>query len=160
MLGLNVLLMRMCFQSTEGLPESRRLELNAYLTKPTTRLARYPLLLEAVLKHTPDDSPDKHVLPQVVKMVREFLTKVNTESGKAENRASLQKLNDALFFKQGEEVVCVIRLCSFRKAASMSCHRIYAYWRKAARWFTRASSANEMESFRFSCLITLCCSQN
>lgn len=115
MLGLNVLLMRMCFQSTEGLPESRRLELNAYLTKPTTRLARYPLLLEAVLKHTPDDSPDKHVLPQVVKMVREFLTKVNTESGKAENRASLQKLNDALFFKQGEEVVCVIRLYSFWK---------------------------------------------
>lgn len=91
-------------EATEGLPESRRLELNAYLTKPTTRLARYPLLLEAVLKHTPDDSPDKHVLPQVVKLVREFLTKVNTESGKAENRASLQKLNDALFFKQGEEV--------------------------------------------------------
>ncbi|KIK08903.1 hypothetical protein K443DRAFT_127890 [Laccaria amethystina LaAM-08-1] len=91
-------------ESTERLPESRRLELNAYLTKPITRLARYPLLLEAVLKHTPDDSPDKHALPQVVKMVREFLTKVNTESGKAENRASLQKLNDALFFKPGEDV--------------------------------------------------------
>jgi hypothetical protein len=102
-------------QSTERLPESRRLELNAYLTKPITRLARYPLLLEAVLKHTPDDSPDKHALLQVVKMVREFLTKVNTESGKAENRASLQKLNDALFFKPGEDVVCVIRLCSFWK---------------------------------------------
>ncbi|KAJ3765633.1 hypothetical protein FB446DRAFT_759996, partial [Lentinula raphanica] len=29
---------------TERLPESRKLELNAYLTKPTTRLARYPLL--------------------------------------------------------------------------------------------------------------------
>ncbi|KAJ7804556.1 CNH-domain-containing protein [Mycena olivaceomarginata] len=53
-------------EATERLPESRKLELNAYLTKPTTRLARYPLLLEAVLKHTPDDSPDKVVLPQVV----------------------------------------------------------------------------------------------
>ena len=40
-------------ETTERLPESRKLELNAYLTKPTTRLARYPLLLEAVLKHTP-----------------------------------------------------------------------------------------------------------
>ncbi|EEB99293.1 hypothetical protein MPER_01054, partial [Moniliophthora perniciosa FA553] len=51
-------------ETTERLPESRKLELNAYLTKPTTRLARYPLLLEAVIKHTPEDNPDKTMLPQ------------------------------------------------------------------------------------------------
>lgn len=95
-------------QTTERLPESRKLELNAYLTKPTTRLARYPLLLEAVLKHTPDDSPDKLVLPQVVAIVREFLGKVNTESGRTENRFNLLQLDQQLIFKPGEEVVCCL----------------------------------------------------
>ncbi|KAJ7149739.1 RhoGEF Rgf2 [Mycena crocata] len=91
-------------RTTERLPESRKLELNAYLTKPTTRLARYPLLLEAVLKHTPDDSPDKVILPQVVASVRAFLSRVNEESGRAENRFNLAQLDSQLVFKPGEQV--------------------------------------------------------
>lgn len=92
-------------QHTEQLPESRKLELRAYLTKPTTRLARYPLLLEAVLKHTPDDSSDKSQLPKVIGIVRDFLAKVNAESGKSENRFNLLQLEQQLIFKPGEEVV-------------------------------------------------------
>ncbi|KAJ7625551.1 CNH-domain-containing protein [Roridomyces roridus] len=91
-------------EMTERLPESRKLELNAYLTKPTTRLARYPLLLEAVLKHTPDDSTDKVVLPQVIAQVRAFLSRVNEESGRAENRFNLAQLDSELKFKPGEHV--------------------------------------------------------
>ena len=63
-----------------------------------------------MLKHTPDDSPDKHVLEQVITLVRDFLGKVNTESGKTENRFNLVQLNQQLSFKPGEEVV---RLCFF-----------------------------------------------
>ncbi|KAF9499652.1 CNH-domain-containing protein [Pleurotus eryngii] len=91
-------------EMTERLPESRKLELNAYLTKPTTRLARYPLLLQAVLKHTPEDSPDKIILPKVIALVKEFLGKVNAESGKTENRFNLLQLEQQLFFRPGEEV--------------------------------------------------------
>ncbi|KDR80624.1 hypothetical protein GALMADRAFT_60620 [Galerina marginata CBS 339.88] len=91
-------------EMTERLPESRKLELNAYLTKPTTRLARYPLLLEAVLKHTPNDSTDKQMLPQVINLVRDFLAKVNTETGKTENRFNLLQLDQQLMYKPGEEV--------------------------------------------------------
>ncbi|EIN09591.1 CNH-domain-containing protein [Punctularia strigosozonata HHB-11173 SS5] len=91
-------------EMAERLPESRKLELNGYLTKPTTRLARYPLLLEAVLKHTPDDNPDKVALPQAVALVREFLARVNTESGKTENRFNLLQLDQQLVFRPGEEV--------------------------------------------------------
>ncbi|GAC92885.1 hypothetical protein PHSY_000443 [Pseudozyma hubeiensis SY62] len=89
---------------TERLPQSRKLELNGYLTKPTTRLARYPLLLEQVVKYTPDDHPDKQTLPKVIKIVREFLTKVNVETGKSENRFTLAQLDQQLVFKQGEAV--------------------------------------------------------
>lgn len=99
------ILRELFLQTTERLPESRKLELNAYLTKPTTRLARYPLLLDAVLKQTPDDSPDKTALPQVISMVREFLARVNTESGNTENRFNLLQLDQQLLFKPGEEVV-------------------------------------------------------
>ena len=54
-------------------PNSRKLELNAYLTKPTTQLARYPLLLKTVLRQTPDESADKQEIPKVVTLIREFL---------------------------------------------------------------------------------------
>ncbi|KAJ3852453.1 CNH domain-containing protein [Lentinula lateritia] len=94
-----------CNDVTERLPESRKLELNAYLTKPTTRLARYPLLLEAVLKHTPEDNPDKTTLPQVVSVIREILGRVNTASGQAENRFNLIQLDGQLQWRPGEEVV-------------------------------------------------------
>lgn len=96
-------------QTTERLPESRKLELNGYLTKPTTRLARYPLLLEAVLKHTPDDNPDKQTLPQVIRLVREFLAKVNVETGRTENRFNLLQLDQQLVFRPGEQVVSLCR---------------------------------------------------
>lgn len=92
-------------QEVERKPESRKLELNGYLTKPITRLARYPLLLEACLKHTAEDNPDKTTLPKVVKLVREFLTRVNVETGKSENRFNLAQLDQQLVFRMGEAVV-------------------------------------------------------
>lgn len=89
---------------TERLKESRKLELNGYLTKPTTRLARYPLFLDAILKATDDSNPDKEVLPKARALIREFLTKVNVESGKAENRLSLMQLNQSIRFRPNEKV--------------------------------------------------------
>ncbi len=89
---------------TERLPQSRKLELNGYLTKPTTRLARYPLLLQQVDKYTPEDHPDKQTIPKVIKIIKEFLTKVNVETGKSENRFTLAQLDQQLVFKQGEAV--------------------------------------------------------
>lgn len=38
-------------------------------------------------------------------MVREFLKAVNSESGRTENRFNLLQLDQALLFKQGEQVV-------------------------------------------------------
>lgn len=91
-------------EETERMKESRKLELNGYLTKPTTRLARYPLLLEAILKATADDNPDKEDLPAAVAQVRDFLSRVNVESGKAENHFNLMQLNQQLIFRPGEVV--------------------------------------------------------
>ncbi|EPS39711.1 hypothetical protein H072_6530 [Dactylellina haptotyla CBS 200.50] len=89
---------------TERLKESRKLELNGYLTKPTTRLARYPLLLEAVLKNTAEDNPDKQDLPKAIEMIRECLSKVNVESGRAENHFNLMQLDQQLQFAPQDKV--------------------------------------------------------
>ena len=86
---------------TERLKESRKLELNGYLTKPTTRLARYPLLLENVLKYTSDDNSDTKDIPKAILMIKEFLSRVNFESGKAENQFNLRQLQSQL--KWGSE---------------------------------------------------------
>ncbi|KAF2184053.1 Rho1 guanine nucleotide exchange factor 1 [Zopfia rhizophila CBS 207.26] len=88
----------------ERMKESRKLELNGYLTKPTTRLARYPLLLEGILKCTTEDNPDKQDIPKAIKMIKETLSKVNVESGKAENHFNLMQLNRDLKFRPGEFV--------------------------------------------------------
>ncbi|KAG8900412.1 RHO1 GDP-GTP exchange protein 2 [Tulasnella sp. 408] len=92
-------------EDTERLPESRNLELNGYLTKPTTRLARYPLLLEVVLKYTSDDNPDKVRLVEVVKIIRGFLKRMDEESGKTESRSKLlRELEPQLVFENAEQV--------------------------------------------------------
>lgn len=80
--------------------------MNGYLTKPTTRLGRYPLLLGAVLKYTPDDSPDKKDLAEAIRLIKEFLTKVNEESGKAENVFELAQIESQLIFRPNETIVC------------------------------------------------------
>lgn len=91
-------------EQTERLKESRKLELNGYLTKPTTRLARYPLLLENVVKNTKDDNPDKQDIPKAIALIKDFLTRVNTETGKSENHFNLVQLNMALKFSPGDYV--------------------------------------------------------
>lgn len=89
---------------TERRKESRKLELNGYLTKPTTRLARYPLLLENVLKYTQPDNQDTEDIPKAMKMIRDLLSRVNAESGKAENRFVLKRLHENLRFRPNERV--------------------------------------------------------
>ncbi|KAF9260341.1 CNH-domain-containing protein [Marasmius fiardii PR-910] len=89
---------------TESLPGSRKRKLSALLSKPTTHLARHPLLLEAVLNYTPDSNPDKKTLPVLVAVIKENLAQVNAEMGKIENKFSLTRLDRRLVFKPGNEV--------------------------------------------------------
>jgi hypothetical protein len=79
--------------------------LNGYLTKPTTRLGRYPLLLSAVLKYTPDDHPDKKDITEAIVKIKALLARVNVESGKAENIFELAQLEGQLVFRPSESIV-------------------------------------------------------
>jgi len=89
---------------TERKVISRKLELNGYLTKPTTRLARYPLLFEQLLKYTPDDNVDKTVLPRVIQHIQRLLSRVNDATGRSENRIQIGFLSKQLVFKPQDMV--------------------------------------------------------
>lgn len=92
-------------QETERKPESRRLELNGYLTKPITRLGRYNLLLREILKRTPDDNPDKETIPQIMEIITRYLTQVNIEAGKCENFFNLQQIGERLNFRSPADYI-------------------------------------------------------
>lgn len=70
------------------------------------------MLLEAVLKYTPDDHQDKKDLPEAIKIVKAFLTKVNIESGKSENIFELAQLEQQLVFRPNETIVRAFCLTS------------------------------------------------
>ena len=57
------------------------------------------------MKQTPEESSDKQELPKVVKLVKEFLAEVNSQTGRAENRFNLLQLEQQLLFRPGEQVV-------------------------------------------------------
>ncbi|KGQ01445.1 hypothetical protein PAAG_11792 [Paracoccidioides lutzii Pb01] len=142
-------------EETERLKESRKLELNGYLTKPTTRLARYPLLLEQVVKNTADDNPDKKDIPKAIAIIRDFLSRVNTESGKAENHFNLVQLNMALKFSPGdyvdlkltEENRVMLTKMAFKKGPTDSAE-VTAYLFDHAVLLVRIKAVNKREEYR------------
>lgn len=140
---------------TERLKESRKLELNGYLTKPTTRLARYPLLLDQVAKNTTDDNPDKEDLPKAIALIRDFLSKVNAETGKSENHFNLVQLNMALKFSPGdyvdlkltEENRQMLTKVNFKKGPTDSAE-VTVYLFDHAVLLVRIKSVNKREEYR------------
>ncbi|KAI9296183.1 Dbl homology domain-containing protein, partial [Neoconidiobolus thromboides FSU 785] len=44
--------------------ELKRLTIDSFISLPTRRLARYPLLFKEIMKRTPEDNPDYKLIPQ------------------------------------------------------------------------------------------------
>ncbi|KAG0169322.1 RHO1 GDP-GTP exchange protein 2, partial [Apophysomyces sp. BC1021] len=81
--------------------ETRKLPFRHFMILPVTRLQRYPLLLNAVLKKTPDDHPDKKDLAACVDIVRSVASKMDEASETTKMILRLYQINDSLRFKEG-----------------------------------------------------------
>lgn len=92
--------------------------MDGYLSKPTARLGRYTLFLDAILKHTPPDNPDRVNIPKATDIIKQFLTRVNEENGKAKNRFDLERIDQKLLFKADKVVSYYIGLAGSE----------YSYW--------------------------------
>ncbi|CAO3679184.1 unnamed protein product [Rhizopus stolonifer] len=115
-------------EQTERHESSRKLELNGYLTKPTTRLGRYTLLLDKIYDRTETGHPDKENIPNIIASIKNYLQKVNNETGKAKNRFDLQQIHAHLTFKNKRDKIdlklldknrLIIKQGTLRRTASL-----------------------------------------
>ncbi|KAL7319293.1 RHO1 GDP-GTP exchange protein 2, variant 3 [Mucor circinelloides] len=91
-------------QTLERQPESRRLELNGYLTKPTSRLGRYNLLLSTIHHLTPKDHQDYETIPKVIDMITEFMVQLNKQVGLSDNAFHLELISSRIIVNKGSFV--------------------------------------------------------
>ncbi|KAF1796532.1 hypothetical protein V8B55DRAFT_1469504 [Mucor lusitanicus] len=115
-------------EKTERDAASRKLELNGYLTKPTTRLGRYTLLLDKIHARTSPNHPDKENIPRIIYAIKQLLQRVNNAAGAAKNRFDLEQMHRHLTFKNKRDIMdlrlldqgrSIIKQGTLRKTASM-----------------------------------------
>ncbi|KAI9144811.1 CNH domain-containing protein [Paraphysoderma sedebokerense] len=86
----------------EKRPESRKLPIQSFLARPTTRMGRYPLLLDSILRKTPEDHPDRADLEKSIAFIKTILKQINIVAGRSDNAVRLTALNESLIFRSGE----------------------------------------------------------
>ncbi|GAN05538.1 CNH-domain-containing protein [Mucor ambiguus] len=115
-------------EKTERDAASRKLELNGYLTKPTTRLGRYTLLLDKIHARTSPSHPDKENIPRIIHAIKQLLQRVNNAAGAAKTRFDLEQIHRHLTFKNKRDAMdlrlldqgrSIIKQGTLRKTASM-----------------------------------------
>ncbi|KAJ2158637.1 hypothetical protein GGF46_003637 [Coemansia sp. RSA 552] len=79
-------------QQAEKDDRVRRLRLESFLLAPVQRVMRYPLLLEALLKHTPEDHPDHDDVALALSIATSVATEVDRKSDELMNRHRLAEL--------------------------------------------------------------------
>ena len=77
-------------------PRCHGLFLNSFLIKPTQRICEYPLLLEDILKHTPEDHSDRDHLSQSLDEMKKILDHINERKRGKEAITHLVELNQKL----------------------------------------------------------------
>jgi RhoGEF domain/Pleckstrin homology domain len=89
---------------------SNRLEWDTYLKSPITRLQRYSLLLNTVLKSTIKDSEEKFNLQYAIDEIRAVTHECNTKVKEMEKKMDLLMLKDKLKLRRGMDKEVVLNL--------------------------------------------------
>jgi hypothetical protein len=90
--------------------EFRRLPLESFLARPTTRLGRYPILIKDILKHTKEDHPDQKTLKSTMEIIQNILKQVNEKAGKTTDRLKLDQWAKSLDQTTMEKVEDILTL--------------------------------------------------
>ncbi|KAG2185648.1 hypothetical protein INT44_002441 [Umbelopsis vinacea] len=89
---------------SRDIERTRRLPFRHFLIYPVTRMQRYPLLLDAVLKKTPEDHPDHANLTACLEIIRGIATDVDKLTAASKQKLRVLQLDEFITFKQGEIV--------------------------------------------------------
>lgn len=101
--GSNILFQNF-IREKERQAECRKLPFRHFIVLPVTRLQRYPLLIDAVLKRTQDDHPDKDDLAQCLEVLREIGAHVDELASAKRMTMHIYEINDNLKFRPGDPV--------------------------------------------------------
>ncbi|KAM7414882.1 hypothetical protein PAMA_019614 [Pampus argenteus] len=106
-------------------PFSRKLDLWSFLDIPRSRLMKYPLLLQEILRHTPPDHPDIAQLERAINIIQEVLSDIDVRKGESECQYYIDKL-EYLDEKQRDPLIgnCKSLLCNgeLRNKSGMKLH--------------------------------------
>ncbi|KAG5650366.1 hypothetical protein H0H81_012481, partial [Sphagnurus paluster] len=92
-------------QSVASDPRIRKRDLITFLSRPVTRLPRLKLLLEQILKLTPDaefEHPDRETLPIILSILGDFIKATQPGIEAAESKVKFWALCESLVFQRGE----------------------------------------------------------
>jgi hypothetical protein len=82
-------------------PLANKLSMDSFISRPTTRLARYPLLLQSILKKTAAGHPDHVIVQQVINNIETHLSKINETKGNTDRKLRMVTILDRLEYKGG-----------------------------------------------------------
>ena len=94
--------LRQCYQD----PRVRKRDLITFIARPVTRLPRLCMLLEAILKLTDSEHPDKESLPLLISILNDFVKSTQPGIAAAEGKVKFWSLCESLVYVKGEIVVC------------------------------------------------------
>ena len=89
-------------------PRVRKRDLVTFISRPVTRLPRLCMLLEAILKLTDSDHPDKESLPLLISILNNLVKSTQPGIAVAEGKVKFWNLCESLVYVRGEIVVCRI----------------------------------------------------
>ncbi|KAG8827986.1 hypothetical protein FRC19_010494 [Serendipita sp. 401] len=81
---------------------TKKRDLITFISRAVTRLPRLKLLLETVLKHTPEDHPDAEHLPIILGILGDFLKSTQPGIAAAESRVKFVSFCENVTFRKGE----------------------------------------------------------
>jgi hypothetical protein len=79
--------------------ETRKLPFRHFMVLPVTRLQRYSLLLDAVIKRTPDDHNDKKDLALVISSIVRVATLMDQQTAISKQQLRIFQIHDQIHFK-------------------------------------------------------------
>jgi hypothetical protein len=97
------------FKGAQYEPEFRRLPIESFLARPTTRLGRYPILLKNIIKNTPEGHRDIILLTDALHGIENILKEVNNQAGKATNKLKLEEWS-LLLESERKDDISLLRL--------------------------------------------------
>ncbi|GMM28177.1 Rho family guanine nucleotide exchange factor [Martiniozyma asiatica (nom. inval.)] len=152
-------LLRRFVEDTSKRAESKRLDLSSFLSKPTTRPARYPLLLKTIRDHTDKESDEYEKLGTCIDLLENMLKTINFETGKQADKMHLFQLKQKLLFKPGELVdlklnadqrkliyQCVLKKKGYQEKENQG--EIHAYLFDHCLLFIKIGYMNKKEVFK------------